>query len=132
MRSKVAAAEMASAAGIPAVICNGTEPGALARAAAGEPVGTRFHPQERHAVELQALAALREAGARPRRSSTQGAGAALREQGTSLLPVGIVGVEGEFDAGDAVEVAAAADGRRAVGKGICELLGRRAAPRSRA
>ena len=48
----------------------------------------------------------------------QGAERALREQGTSLLPVGVVEVEGEFGAGDAVEVAAAADGRRAVGKGI--------------
>ena len=36
MRSKVAAAEMASEAGIPAVICNGTEEGTLAAAAAGE------------------------------------------------------------------------------------------------
>ena len=48
----------------------------------------------------------------------QGAERALREQGTSLLPVGVVEVEGDFEAGDAVEVAAAADGRRAVGKGI--------------
>src|SRR3954467_4568002 len=36
MRSKVAAAEMASSAGIPAVICDGTAPGSLAKAAAGE------------------------------------------------------------------------------------------------
>jgi glutamate 5-kinase len=35
--------------------------------------------------------------------------------GTSLLPVGIVGVQGAFDAGDAVEVH---DGRAAIGKGI--------------
>ena len=47
MRSKVLAAEMATAAGIPVVICNGAQPGTLARALAGEPVGTRFHPQER-------------------------------------------------------------------------------------
>ncbi len=45
-----------------------------------------------------------------------GAARALREGGTSLLPVGIVDVAGDFDAGDAVEVAH--DGR-AVGKGIC-------------
>ena len=41
---------------------------------------------------------------------------ALREGGTSLLPVGIVEVSGEFDAGDAVEIAH--DGEL-VGKGIC-------------
>ena len=45
----------------------------------------------------------------------EGAEHALRERGTSLLPVGVVDVEGEFEAGDAVEVRC--DGR-AVGKGI--------------
>ena len=40
---------------------------------------------------------------------------ALREGGTSLLPVGIVGVDGAFDAGEAVEVVA---GGGAIGKGI--------------
>ena len=45
-----------------------------------------------------------------------GAARALREGGTSLLPVGIVEVEGDFDAGDAVEIAH--DGE-VVGKGIC-------------
>ncbi len=45
MRSKVAAAGMASEAGIAAVICNGTKDGTLAAAAAGEPEGTRFRPR---------------------------------------------------------------------------------------
>jgi len=45
----------------------------------------------------------------------EGAERALRERGTSLLPVGVLDVEGEFEAGDAVEVRC--DGR-AVGKGI--------------
>ena len=46
MRSKVAAAEMASEAGIPAVICNGTSAGYAARPRpAGEAVGTRFAAQ---------------------------------------------------------------------------------------
>ena len=44
-----------------------------------------------------------------------GAARALRDGGTSLLPVGIGGVEGAFEAGDAIEVVA--DGG-AVGKGI--------------
>jgi glutamate 5-kinase len=39
----------------------------------------------------------------------------LRERGSSLLPVGITGVEGEFAAGDAVEVVS--DGA-VIGKGI--------------
>jgi glutamate 5-kinase len=45
----------------------------------------------------------------------EGAERALRERGTSLLPVGVVGVDGEFNAGDAVEVRS--DGR-VIGKGI--------------
>ena len=40
-----------------------------------------------------------------------GAARALREGGTSLLPVGIVEVRGAFDAGDAVEVGRAAAAR---------------------
>ncbi len=40
------------------------------------------------------------------------------ERGTSLLPVGIVDVAGEFSAGDAVGVRTAGDGSRPIGKGI--------------
>src|SRR5204862_30903 len=46
MRSKVLAAEMATAAGIPAVIASGLEPGTIDDAAAGEVVGTRFAARE--------------------------------------------------------------------------------------
>src|SRR4051812_19968210 len=45
MRSKVVASEMATAAGIPARILNGTRPGAILRAVAGEPEGTGFAVQ---------------------------------------------------------------------------------------
>ena len=44
-----------------------------------------------------------------------GAARVLRERGSSLLPVGVTGVEGEFVAGDAVEVVCDGD---IVGKGI--------------
>jgi glutamate 5-kinase len=44
-----------------------------------------------------------------------GAARALREGGTSLLPVGVVEIDGEFDAGDAVEVVHAGT---EVGRGI--------------
>jgi glutamate 5-kinase len=44
-----------------------------------------------------------------------GAARALREGGTSLLPVGIIGVEGRFDVGDAIEVAHEG---HVIGKGI--------------
>jgi glutamate 5-kinase len=117
MRSKVLAAEMATSAGIPVVICNGTEQGTLERAVAGEEVGTRFHPQQRResSFKLWLKYAKPSSG---RVLIDEGAERALREQGTSLLPVGVVEVEGHFEAGDAVDVASAADGRRTVGKGI--------------
>jgi glutamate 5-kinase len=117
MRSKVLAAEMATSAGIPVVICNGTEPGTLERAVEGEPAGTRFHPQARRESSFKLW--LRYAKPSSGRVLVDGgAERALREQGTSLLPVGVVEVEGEFEAGDAVDVASASDGRRTVGKGI--------------
>jgi glutamate 5-kinase len=115
MRSKVVAAEMATAAGIPTVIASGLAPGALLGAAAGDAVGTRFsaRPGRYSSFKLWLKYAK---PARGRVLVDAGAARALRESGTSLLPVGIVEVSGEFDAGDAVEIAS--DGEL-VGKGIC-------------
>jgi glutamate 5-kinase len=116
MRSKVVAAEMATAAGIPATIARGTDREAVARALAGEPVGTRFHPQRGKVSSFKLWLKY----AKPTHGSLnvdEGAERALRERGTSLLPVGIVDVRGEFDAGDAVEVCPAGGGRP-IGKGI--------------
>src|SRR3954454_15766929 len=103
MRSKVAAAEMASAAGIRVVICDGTAAGTLVAAAAGEPAGTRFapHPERTPSFKLWLRYAKPSRG---RVAVDAGAARVLRESGSSLLPVGIRGVEGEFAAGDAVEV----------------------------
>ncbi len=114
MRSKVVAAEMASAAGISTVIGSGLIEGVLARAWAGEPAGTRFAP---HPVRQSSFKLWLRYAKQSRGTVTVDAGAAraLREGAASLLPVGIVGVDGGFDAGDAVEVR---DGRSAIGKGI--------------
>jgi glutamate 5-kinase len=114
MRSKVVAAEMASAAGIPAVIGSGLVEGVIARALAGEPAGTRFAPQPvRHSSFKLWLKY-----AKPSHGTVTvdaGAARALREGAASLLPVGIVDVQGGFDAGDAVDVR---DRGSAIGKGI--------------
>jgi glutamate 5-kinase len=114
MRSKVAAAEMASAAGIPVVICDGTAPGTLVAAAGGERVGTRFkpHPERTPSFKLWLRYAKPSQG---RVVVDAGAARVLRESGSSLLPVGITGIEGDFLAGDAVEVVSDSD---VVGKGI--------------
>ncbi|HEX3173147.1 MAG TPA: glutamate 5-kinase [Solirubrobacterales bacterium] len=116
MRSKVAAAEMASEAGIPAVICNGTSAGSLGAAAAGEAVGTRFaaRPGRESSFKLWLKYAK---PARGRLTVDAGAARVLRESGSSLLPVGIVAVDGRFEVGDAVEVAL--DGVP-IGKGIAD------------
>ena len=114
MRSKVVAAEMATAAGIPTVIASGLAPGVLAAVASEQPVGTLFEAREGRFSSFKLWLRY----AKPTRGRVvvdAGAARALREGGTSLLPVGIVDVAGNFDAGDAIEVAH--DGL-AVGKGI--------------
>jgi glutamate 5-kinase len=115
MRSKVVAAEMASAAGIGSVIANGVRPGALAAALAGEPEGTRFAAREARYSSFKLWLKY----AKPSHGTVvvdAGAARALRDGGTSLLPVGITEVRGDFDAGDAVDVW---EGAVAIGKGIC-------------
>jgi len=117
MRSKVVAAEMATAAGIPSVIAQGTDARAVRDALIGEPSGTLFHPQPGRVSSFKLWLRY----AKPSHGSVavdEGAERALRERGTSLLPVGIVDVAGEFSAGDAVRVRAAGDSSRPIGKGI--------------
>jgi glutamate 5-kinase len=117
MRSKVVAAEMATAAGIPVTITTGLDRDAVAAALDGATVGTRFLPQAGRVSSFKLWLKY----AKPTHGAlTVDAGAerALRERGTSLLPVGIVEVGGEFEAGDAVEVCAQGGGRRPIGKGI--------------
>jgi glutamate 5-kinase len=116
MRSKVVAAEMATAAGIPATICNGLSETALSAALNGDQVGTRFPAREARYSSFKLWLRY----AKPSHGTVvvdAGAARALREGGTSLLPVGIVDVQGTFGAGDAVEVAEG--GGALIGKGIC-------------
>src|SRR3954447_19266987 len=115
IRSKVLAAEMASAGGIQAVIPRGSRPGVLAAAAAGEQVGTRLHASR---SPLSAFKLWLRYGkpVRGRLVIDEGARRAIEEQGTSLLPVGVRQVEGSFEAGDAVEIAEA--GRQPVAVGL--------------
>ena len=114
MRSKVAAAEMATRAGGEVRICDGTSSGTLEAAVAGGDAGTRFPPstQRESGFKLWLLYAKPASGSL---LVDEGAARVLRETGSSLLPVGVTGTEGDFDAGDAVEVRA--DGAT-VGKGI--------------
>jgi len=129
MRSKVVAADMATAAGIATVICNGERDGVLARVLAGEPEGTFFAPREQRYSSFKLWLRY----AKPSRGTIvidAGAARALRKEGTSLLPVGVVEVRGDFDEGDAVDVVA---DEVLIGKGICNYAAadlRRAAGRN--
>jgi glutamate 5-kinase len=114
MRSKAAAAEMASESGIEAVITDGTAAGTLLRAAGGEPTGTRFAPKETRTSSFKLWLRYGKP-AQGRLEVDAGAARVLRERGSSLLPVGITGLEGRFDAGEAVEVTSEGE---VVGKGI--------------
>ena len=116
MRSKVAAAEMASEAGIAATICNGTTHGTLLEAVRGGSTGTRFAAKGGKVSSFKLWLKY----AKPTRGRLivdEGAARVLRESGSSLLPVGITAVEGDFEAGDSVEVAA--DGSL-IGRGIAD------------
>ncbi len=122
MRSKVVAAEMATAAGIATVICNGLRPEALAGVLGDGREGTRFPAREARYSSFKLWLKY----AKPSRGTLVvdgGAARAVREGSASLLPVGIVEVLGSFEAGDAVEIAerieGADDAPRALAKGIC-------------
>ncbi len=114
MRSKVTAADMATAAGIETTICSGARPGVLAAVLGGERAGTRFVPRETRYSSFKLWLKY----AKPSQGQIvvdNGAARALRHEGTSLLPVGIVEVHGVFEIGDAVEIR---DQDGSLGKGI--------------
>ena len=105
MASKVAAAKMASWSGVRTVIAAARRDGVLRDAVAGVAgVGTvvRPHGQRIGARKLWIAFAVESAG---RVVVDDGARRALLDRGVSLLPAGVVAVEGSFDATDGVEVA---------------------------
>jgi glutamate 5-kinase len=105
MASKLAAAKIAAWSGVRAVIASAERAGVLGGAVAGEAgVGTVLRPRDRRlpARKLWIAFAVGSSG-----TVTVDAGArrALVERGVSLLPAGVTGVVGNFDAEAAVEVA---------------------------
>ena len=103
MQSKVLAAEMAAAAGIPTVIAAGAGSSVLGPILAGEPLGTHFRPagQAVSAYKLWLRFGKPVVG---RLHVDEGARRAVVEEGRSLLAVGVESAEGSFEAGDAVEL----------------------------
>ncbi|MBW2464001.1 MAG: glutamate 5-kinase [Deltaproteobacteria bacterium] len=103
MGSKVEAARRATHRGVPVVIADARAQGTLEAVLAGEDVGTLFLPagtklpSRKHwiAYTLKAQGTI---------IVDPGAARALAEAKRSLLPAGVIGVRGDFEAGDAVEI----------------------------
>ena len=105
MITKVRAARILMTAGIESVICSGAEPDALVRLADGEDLGTRFvPPAERLEIAPRKLWIALGDSAHGAVTVDAGAATALTGRGSSLLPVGITAVEGDFAAGDVLDV----------------------------
>jgi glutamate 5-kinase len=84
-------------------VCNGNTHDVLLRVAAGEPLGTLFvpdEPRQRMASRKHWLAFT--ARVRGKIVIDEGAARALVERGRSLLPAGVVDVQGSFQIGDTV------------------------------
>ncbi len=100
MLTKVEAARIATAAGIPVVLSSAAQAGSALTA---EPVGTLFHPTGRRRSTRSLWLEHATAGV-GRIHIDAGAVTALRGRHASLLPAGITGVDGTFSAGDPVDV----------------------------
>jgi glutamate 5-kinase len=115
MVSKISAAKLATAAGCGVFIARGAEPDIVPRLLAGAGPGTFFVPS---GLQLDAKKRWLAYFQRPTGTIeiNERAVAALREQGRSLLAVGIVGASGEFAAGEVVNIALAGGAVVARGK----------------
>ncbi len=102
MITKIQAAELATRAGTTAIVAAGASPDVLLRIVAGEALGTRFvaHTKSMDSRKRWILAD----PARGQLVVDDGAVRALREQGKSLLPAGVVAVVGDFSRGATLRV----------------------------
>ncbi len=103
MLTKVRAADVARRMGTPVMIANGTIPDVLLRIAAGERFGTVFRATN---TVLESRKRYLLTGFRSNEAAIildSGATQAIK-RGKSLLPAGIIGVQGEFDRGDTVRL----------------------------
>jgi glutamate 5-kinase len=100
MATKVAAARIAAGAGVPTLLANADQ---VAQVLAGADVGTCFHPTGKRAPARMlwlAHATTARGGVR----LDAGAVTAIVARRSSLLPAGIVSVEGTFSAGDPIDL----------------------------
>lgn len=101
MLTKVLAAKRAARSGASTIIACGSEADVLTRLAAGEALGTQLLADQPTLVaRKQWLADHVQLAGRIRLD--EGAARALARQGKSLLPIGVIGVEGSFQRGEVV------------------------------
>ncbi|GGP86453.1 glutamate 5-kinase [Streptosporangium pseudovulgare] len=100
MVTKVQAARIATGAGVPVVL---TAAAHAAQALTGADIGTYFHPEGRHPGTRLLWLAHATTG-RGRLHLDPGAVEAVVGRRKSLLPAGVTAVEGEFAAGDPVDL----------------------------
>jgi len=102
MQAKLEAARIAARAGCDVVVASGRDARALDRVLAGEEVGTWIEARRGLDARRRGIAF----AADPRGALHVDAGAvcALSERGASLLAAGVVRVEGDFKAGDVVDI----------------------------
>lgn len=103
MFTKIQAAKIATAAGIPVIIADGHQNNIIIDLINGKPLGTRFLPGKRLSSRKRWIGF----GALPSGSLVvdEGAENALTKLGKSLLPSGIVKVNGTFQKGEVVRIA---------------------------
>ncbi|MEK7411815.1 MAG: glutamate 5-kinase [Planctomycetota bacterium] len=103
MRSKIESARLAAGAGVTTVIAAARAPEVVMRALRGESVGTRVRGRgQRVDARRRWLAVARRVKGRIHVDG--GAAAAVRSHGRSLLPAGVIRVEGRFAVGETVAI----------------------------
>lgn len=101
MATKLQAADVARRAGADVVIAAGSAPNVITRIASGESVGTRF-PAIENPLENRKRWIF--AGRKPKGCVVidEGAAQALLKNGRSLLPAGVIAINGSFNRGDTI------------------------------
>jgi glutamate 5-kinase len=102
MASKLEAARLAISEGTTVVVANGGTDEIVDRILAGEDLGTLIPATERRRTRWRHIAI--SARAQGALIINTGALKALGQQKASLLPIGVVGVDGTFEKGDVVEI----------------------------
>ena len=112
MRTKVQAARIATAGGVPTIVTSAAN---LISVFDGKDVGTVFHPSK-DKLSARALWLAHATDVRGSISIDQGALIAVTEKRASLLLAGIKNIKGEFEVGDAVEIVS--ESGKVLGRGL--------------